>query len=94
MRGLDVWNINFPHWSLAILFAIAPTYWFFGLHRRRTNRLKLGLSPACGYDLREHVGAVSERGTPSTGSTPSTSSGQASSPQASSEEAEPMQNAE
>jgi hypothetical protein len=41
-----------PQWFLALLFAIAPTFWFFGTHRRRAKRRRLGLCPHCGYDLR------------------------------------------
>ena len=44
--------IVFPHWFLALLFAIAPTYWFFSPDRKRAKRAKLGLCEHCGYDLR------------------------------------------
>jgi hypothetical protein len=40
-----------PHWFAALLFAIAPTFWLLGHHRRGKRQL-LGLCPHCGYDLR------------------------------------------
>jgi hypothetical protein len=46
------YSIRVPLWLPAILFAIAPTIWFFAPHRRRGKRAKLGLCPTCGYDLR------------------------------------------
>src|SRR3954471_20038029 len=50
---LGGWNIIFPLWLPALLFAIAPIYWLlFAPHRRRAKRAKLGLCPTCGYDLR------------------------------------------
>src|SRR6185369_4435590 len=43
----------FPHALPAALFAISPALWFLRIgHRRRAKRLKLGLCPTCGYDLR------------------------------------------
>ena len=40
------------HWFIAMVFAIAPAYWFFSPYRRRAKRLRLGLCSHCGYDLR------------------------------------------
>jgi hypothetical protein len=45
-------EIGFPHALPAALFAIAPACWFFSPHRRRAKRLRQGLCPVCGYDLR------------------------------------------
>jgi len=56
--------IFFPLWLPAILFAIAPTYWFLvAPHRRRAKRRKLGLCPTCGYDLRASPDRCPECGT-------------------------------
>ena len=43
--------VVFPHWPLAILSAAPPLAWLRARLRRR-RRLKRGLCPACGYDLR------------------------------------------
>jgi hypothetical protein len=48
----DAFECAIPHWFALLAFAIAPTFWFFGIHRRRVTRRKLGLCPTCGYDLR------------------------------------------
>jgi hypothetical protein len=45
-------EIKFSHALPAALFAIAPACWFFSPHRCRAKRIKLGLCPTCGYDLR------------------------------------------
>jgi len=58
--------VYFPHWSLALLFTIAPTFWFIGPHRRRAKRRKLGLCPTCGYDLRATPDRCPECGTTAT----------------------------
>jgi hypothetical protein len=63
------WVVRFPHALPAALFAIAPACWFFSPHRRRARRLKLGLCPTCGYDLR----ATPDR-CPECGAVPSTTS--------------------
>ena len=51
-------GVSAPTWSLVCLFGIAPAVWF-GRHGRRwrvrqtsARRARLGLCPACGYDLR------------------------------------------
>jgi hypothetical protein len=48
-------GILFPHWSLATLFALLPTWRLISAilrTRRRAKRQRLGLCPTCGYDLR------------------------------------------
>jgi hypothetical protein len=42
-----------PWWCLCVAFAAAPAAWVLRIpHRRRQRRLRLGLCPGCGYDLR------------------------------------------
>jgi hypothetical protein len=43
------WLFMAPHWSLALLFTIAPLTWLIRRLRRATPA---GLCPTCGYDLR------------------------------------------
>ena len=43
--------IWFPHWFLSLLFAIPPTLSLRSILRTR-RRLRAGLCPHCGYDLR------------------------------------------
>jgi len=47
-------NLLVPYWMLAIVTAMLPTQRFFAWKavRRARRRKRLGLCPACGYDLR------------------------------------------
>jgi predicted amidophosphoribosyltransferase len=45
--------IGVPYWLLVLLFAIAPAWWVLRWrHRWIARRIKQGLCPVCGYDLR------------------------------------------
>lgn len=59
-------TIGVPHWLVAAPFGIAPALWAVrkGRERRRGRRVRRGLCPACGYDLRASSGACPECGTP------------------------------
>lgn len=52
----------FPAWLLPILFSILPARWLTALKRRRRVQ-RLGLCPACGYDLRASPERCPECGT-------------------------------
>jgi len=72
-NAMSPWTVNayfkvlfrVPYWLLAILLAIPPILWsaqFFRLRRRR-NRIRNGLCPQCGYDLRATPDRCPECGT-------------------------------
>ena len=56
--------LTLPYWLLTTLFAILPILWTLHLHRqfRARSRLKRGLCPACGYDLRSSKNRCPECG--------------------------------
>jgi hypothetical protein len=49
--------VRIPYWLPAGLFAIAPTVWV-ARRLRRARRVRRGLCPPCGYDLRASTGGV------------------------------------
>ena len=51
-----------PHWSLMTVFAIVPCLWILRRARAR-GRVRAGLCPSCGYDLRATPGRCPECGT-------------------------------
>jgi len=54
--------IWFPHWLLALVFAILPALWFRSFARTRKRR-RLGLCAKCNYDLRASKERCPECGT-------------------------------
>jgi len=57
----------FPIWLPATLTAILPALWIFNPRRRQTRRIRKGLCPSCGYDLRATPDRCPECGTVPTG---------------------------
>ena len=47
--GIIVFKVLFPHWFLALIFAILPTIWFIKWRHRRA--LGDNICANCGYDL-------------------------------------------
>lgn len=62
--GYDRWFFDFPVWMLA-LPGIATVIWYpLSIRQRRIKyRLKMGLCPNCGYDLRATLDRCPECGT-------------------------------
>jgi hypothetical protein len=56
--------VYLPHWAVAIVFAVLPAIWApTALRRRRAmRRVRDGLCPTCGYDLRATPGRCPECG--------------------------------
>jgi hypothetical protein len=58
-----------PHWAMVLTFGILPTAMLFRAARRR-HRIRRGLCPVCGYDLRAsptrcpECGTIDARGRP------------------------------
>jgi hypothetical protein len=50
----DMVTVTVPHWFVAGLLAMFPTWWFLGRRRQiiADARRREGRCPACGYDLR------------------------------------------
>ncbi len=57
------YEISVPYWALIVLF-VAPAWWRVVAHGRwrRLDRLKRGLCPICGYDLRASTDRCPECG--------------------------------
>jgi hypothetical protein len=56
------WHVRVPHWAVAAVLLVPPAVWLLR-HRASRRRLRLGLCPACGYDLRATPGRCPECGT-------------------------------
>ena len=56
-------DLNFPHWALAFVAAIAPAVWL-GRRIRRESRIAGKICLSCGYDLRASRERCPECGTP------------------------------
>ena len=54
--------LEVPYWAPAVLFAAAPLALLHVRRLRPRRRRRLGLCPACGYDLRESPGRCPECG--------------------------------
>ena len=59
-----VYSLGAPYWFLAVKTALSPALWLLRIGPRRlAARLKKGLCPACGYDLRATPDRCPECGT-------------------------------
>jgi len=65
-------NVVFPHWLVALPFAVIPA-WHIPSAARRRRRLTRGLCPQCGYDLRGSPGRCPECGSGSSAPAPANS---------------------
>lgn len=65
------WAVQIPLWALAVLFGLPAALWVRGAWRRTrgVRRDRLGLCPACGYDLRSTADRCPECGRPVTAPT-------------------------
>ena len=48
--GNWLYGVHFPHWFLALFFAVLPGIWFIKWRKRRKLAM-VGSCPSCGYDL-------------------------------------------
>jgi hypothetical protein len=62
LDGKSYREISFPAWLAAVAFAIPPAAWLSMRPWHRRRRLRKGLCPACGYDLRATPGHCPECG--------------------------------
>ena len=60
---ITIYRISVPTWALCILTLLLPTLWF-GQTWKKRHRVKDGLCPTCGYDLRASKDRCPECGTP------------------------------
>ncbi|HEY7089011.1 MAG TPA: hypothetical protein VH518_13030 [Tepidisphaeraceae bacterium] len=57
-----------PHWLLALVFAVCPSWWLLRERRRRAALRAVGRCKTCGYDLRATPDRCPECGTVAAGS--------------------------